>query len=159
PRVRLGSNNWAVAGSRTHHGGAILADDMHLDIRVPNTWYRASFDGPALRATGATLPGGPALVVGSNGHIAWGFTNSYRDFSDLVVLEVDPADTNTYRTPQGKKRFEKHQEVIHVQGGPDEFLEVESTLWGPVVDTDHHGRKRALRWVAHDLEGINLGLT
>jgi penicillin amidase len=165
PGVARGSNNWALTGSRTHHGGAILADDMHLDIRVPNTWYRISLrcpaaaDTPAIQATGVTLPGGPALVVGSNGHIAWGFTNSYGDFSDLVVLDLDPADANAYLTPQGKKRFEKHQEVIHVHGGPDEYLEVVSTIWGPVIDTDHHGRKRALRWVAHDIEGINLGLT
>jgi penicillin G amidase len=165
PGVARGSNNWAVAGGRTRHGGAIVADDMHLDVRVPNTWYRVSMDcpaaadAPAVRATGVTLPGGPALVVGSNGHIAWGFTNSYGDFSDLVVLELDPADANAYVTPQGKRRFEKHQEVIHVHGGPDEFLEVVSTVWGPVVDTDHKGRRRALRWVAHDVEGINLGLT
>ena len=36
-----GSNNWAVAGSRTAHGAALVANDMHLDLRVPNIWYRA----------------------------------------------------------------------------------------------------------------------
>ena len=38
-----GSNNWAVTGSHTAHGGALLANDMHLGLAVPNTWYRASF--------------------------------------------------------------------------------------------------------------------
>ena len=37
----LGSNNWAVAGSRTANGAALLANDMHLDYRVPIIWYRA----------------------------------------------------------------------------------------------------------------------
>ena len=31
-----GSNNWAVAGQLTAHGGALLANDMHLALRVPN---------------------------------------------------------------------------------------------------------------------------
>ena len=42
------------------------------------------------RLIGVTLPGVPALVVGSNTHVAWGFTNTYADWSDLVLLEVDP---------------------------------------------------------------------
>ncbi|HEV2844927.1 MAG TPA: penicillin acylase family protein, partial [Thermoanaerobaculia bacterium] len=94
-RAAIGSNNWAVAGSHSADGRALLANDMHLDIRVPNTWYRASFARPdgaggTLRMTGVTLPGVPAIVVGSNGHVAWGFTNSYGDWTDLVELEVDP---------------------------------------------------------------------
>ncbi len=70
-----GSNNWAVAGTHTKDGRALLADDMHLGIRVPHVWYRASFvwpgeDGAEHRVTGVTLPGTPAMAVGSNGHIA-----------------------------------------------------------------------------------------
>ncbi|MGB0360151.1 MAG: penicillin acylase family protein, partial [Endozoicomonas sp.] len=30
-----GSNNWAVSGELTSHGGAIIQDDMHLHHRVP----------------------------------------------------------------------------------------------------------------------------
>src|SRR5258706_15414393 len=41
-RQALGSNNWAVAGALTTDGHALIANDMHLLIRVPNTWYRAS---------------------------------------------------------------------------------------------------------------------
>ena len=37
-----GSNAMALAGSRTANGSALLADDMHLSLRVPNIWYRAS---------------------------------------------------------------------------------------------------------------------
>ena len=40
---RTGSNSWAVAGSHTADGHALLADDMHLGIRIPNIWYRASW--------------------------------------------------------------------------------------------------------------------
>jgi penicillin amidase len=74
--MAYGSNNWAVAGSHTTHGGALLADDMHLGLGVPNTWYRASLvfetAGGERRVTGVMLPGSGFVVVGSNGQVAWG---------------------------------------------------------------------------------------
>ncbi|MCU0305335.1 MAG: penicillin acylase family protein [Thermoanaerobaculales bacterium] len=156
----VGSNCWAVAGSRTADGRAIVADDMHLGLGLPTTWYRAAMEWPAAdggvaRAIGVTLPGSPALVAGSNARVAWGFTNSYGDWSDLVVLE---SDGETYRTPEGPRPFEVHRETIEVRGKPAETLDVRWTIWGPVVDEDHLGRPRALRWVAHDPEGADLGL-
>ena len=90
-RTFPGSNNWALGGGRTRDGRAIVANDMHLAITVPNTWYRASLAWPEAggerRVTGVTLPGTPSVAAGSNGRVAWGFTNSYGDFRDLVVLE------------------------------------------------------------------------
>jgi penicillin amidase len=108
------------------------------------------------RMIGITLPGVPALVVGSNTHVAWGFTNTEGDWSDLVLVEPDPEDADRYLTPDGPRPLEKHAEVFKVRGGADVTLEVESTVWGPVVDRDHKGRRRALRWVAHDPAAINL---
>lgn len=158
----LGSNNWAVAGSETADGRAIVANDMHLGIGVPNTWYRArlSFaqDGEPRQIVGVTLPGAASVVVGSNGRVAWGFTNSYGDWGDLVVLEPAPGGTDLYRTPAGARAIERVPETIRVKGAPDQTLEVEQTVWGPIVDRDHLGRRRALRWAAHDPEGVNLGL-
>src|SRR3954471_23821399 len=81
-----GSNNWAVAGAHTKSGVALIANDMHLDLGVPAVWYPARLrvtGEPALDLAGVTLPGTPALVAGSNGRIAWGFTNSYGDFTDV----------------------------------------------------------------------------
>jgi penicillin amidase len=165
------SNNWAVSGQRSAHGGAIIANDMHLPLRVPNTWYRASWTIPApigqtaspdsvqpSRVTGATLPGGPAVVIGSNGQIAWGLTNSGGNWSDLIEIEVDPNDPDCYRSPAGKLSFERHREVIKIKGQADRILEIRSTIWGPIIDQDHKGRARALRWVALDPEGVNLNL-
>ncbi|MFC2172166.1 penicillin acylase family protein [Acidobacteriota bacterium] len=158
-----GSNNWAVSGTHTSHGGAILANDMHLPISVPNIWYRACLvfadnQGRERRIAGVTLPGAPNIIAGSNGFVAWGFTNSQADWHDLVILEKDPDDPGAYLAPDGSVRFEKHEEIIRVKGGEDEVLEVRSTLWGPVIDKDHLGRERVLRWVAHDREAVNFGL-
>jgi penicillin G amidase len=160
--IAYGSNNWAVAGSHTSHGGALLADDMHLGLGVPNTWYRASlvFDaaGAERRVTGVMLPGSGFVVVGSNGHLAWGFTNSQGDWTDLVVLEPDPKNPDAYLTPEGPRTFERATETIHVKGAPDMRLEVVATIWGPVVDKDHDGRRRALAWVPLREDGVNAAL-
>ncbi len=157
-----GSNNWAVAGRLTAHGGALLANDMHLALRVPNIWYRASLiypddRGHERRIVGVTLPGTPAIVAGSNGHIAWGYTNSEGDWADLVVLEPE-AGTETYPTPDGPRPFVQTRETLAVKDAPAATLEILETVWGPVVDRDHRGRQRALRWVAHDPRAVNLGL-
>jgi penicillin amidase len=156
---RAASNSWAVAGRLTAGGGALLADELHLGLRVPNLWYRAALRWPAAAAggpphalVGATLPGTPALVVGSTGEIAWGLTNSVLDTSDLVLLEIDPRDPDRYLTPRGPRRFEHHAEVLEVRGGPDRKLAVDWTVWGPVIDQDGRGRRRAVRAVV-DEEG------
>ncbi|RPH54435.1 penicillin acylase family protein, partial [bacterium] len=158
-----GSNNWAVAGTHTAHGRALLANDMHLGIRVPNTWYRTSIVRPdgaggTLRFTGVTLPGTPSIVVGSNGHVAWGFTNSYGDWSDVVLLEIDPRQPGLYRTPAGPKPFRTVKETIRVKGDDPVTLEVKETIWGPVIAADHRGRQRAFAWTAHHPQAVNLGI-
>jgi len=162
----IGSNNFAVAGRLTADGGALVANDMHLTIRVPNTWYRVSLEwidpdetAAPNRLIGVTLPGAPTLVVGSNTHVAWGFTNSYADWSDIVLLDVDPARPDAYRTPEGWREFERHDETIAVAGEPDEQLPVLWTIWGPVLEPDHRGRPRAYRWVAHSAEQLAVSLT
>ena len=146
-----GSNNWAISGKLTRDGGAIVANDMHLGLAMPNIWYRASMawrDTREHRLTGVTLPGVPSLVAGSNGDVAWGFTNSGGDWSDLIVLEADPYDPDRYRTPMGMRAIQTVNETIKVKGGASVAVPVRETMWGPVVDRDSHGHERALAWVA-----------
>ena len=158
----IGSNNWAIGPQVSADGKAWLADDMHLSLAMPNVWYRLRLewrqDGRARELTGVSLPGAPALVAGSNGAVAWGFTNSYGDFTDLVVLELDPEDPNRYRTADGYRPFGERDEIITVKGGEPVQLTVKETIWGPVTGADHHGRPLALRWIAHDPQATNLGL-
>jgi penicillin amidase len=156
----VGSNSWVIAGRLTTSGGALVANDMHLTVRVPNIWYRAALEWPDpsrssnRRLIGVTLPGVPTVVAGSNTRVAWGFTNTYADWSDIVLLEVDPQDGSRYRTPQGWRKFEQHDEVIRVAGGSDQHQTVTWTIWGPVMESDHRGRARAFRWVAHSAERL-----
>lgn len=159
-----GSNSFAVGGALTG-GAALLANDMHLDLRVPSIWFRARLVYPNPRrpgqnvdVSGASLPGTPIIVAGSNRHVAWGFTNSYGDFTDWVRVMPDPIDADRYRTAQGSEPFVVHDEVITTRGGDAETLAVRETRWGPVIAKDHDGVELALAWTAHHDDAVNLDL-
>jgi penicillin amidase len=159
----IGSNNWAVAGTHTADGHALLANDMHLPLSVPNTWYRASIvlpdgAGGERRATGVTLPGTPLIAAGSTGRIAWGFTDSYIDWYDIVLLDTDPRDPEIYRTPDGPKRLQHFQETLRIKGGQPKTLDAAWTIWGPVTGRDHQGRTEVLSWIAYKPGAVNLNL-
>ena len=145
-----GSNNFAVAGALTADGRAIIADDMHLGLRAPNIWFRARLryaDPTApegkVDVAGFTLPGLPAVIVGSNTRVAWAFTNSYIDTADYTTL---PADT-PLRTVN---------ESIAVAGARPEQLLVRESDWGPVLHDEPNGQLLALRWVGQQAGAVRL---
>ncbi|MFD2271541.1 penicillin acylase family protein [Undibacterium arcticum] len=154
----VGSNNWALAGSRSKDGVAIVSDDMHLGIQLPNTWYREALQfreaGATLRIVGVTLPGAPVVVVGSNGHVAWGFTNSYGDYLDLIEVVADADKPGLVRTPGGWETPVAYEEMILVKGAPAEKLLVRETSLGPLRKVA--GRSYAIHWVAHAAEAVNM---
>lgn len=149
-----GSNNWAVAGALTADGRAILANDMHLGHRAPNLWFRVRLVYPDARApggrvdvSGVSLPGVPGIIVGSNGHVAWGFTNSYGDWLDWHR----PSDSSE---PGEITEFE---ERIEIKGGAPEMLVVRQHARGPLAE-EGAAAGMALSWVAHQPGALNLRL-
>ncbi len=157
PPPERGSNNFAVAGRLSETGAAIVENDMHLALGVPNIWYRARLrtrDG--LDLIGVTLPGEPTIVVGSNTHIAWAFTDSYIETGDAVIVETPPGDPAHYLTPNGPAPFITHTEKICAAHGGCEDLLVRDTIWGPVVGQDENGHPVAWRWIAHDPGAVTL---
>ena len=142
----IGSNNWAVTGNYTATGAGLLANDMHLGLRVPIIWYRAQLNyqesGSDVQVTGVSLPGIPGVVVGTNGHIAWGFTNANLDNVDWIALD-DTTPTNTVT------------ERILLPEGEHEF-KFEVSAYGPVKELN--GKRYALNWVAHHPFAANLGI-
>lgn len=155
-----GSNNWAVSGALTETGRAMVSNDMHLGLSTPNIYYQARLvvtDGRRIDLSGVTLPGTPFVVAGSNGNIAWGYTNSYGDWSDAVVVRPGSAP-GTYRTADGDRPFDVYREVIDIKGGSSQVLEIRETVWGPVDDVDYPHGEIAVSWIAHKPEAVNLRL-
>ena len=159
----VGSNNWAVDGAHTKSGAALLANDMHLGLAVPNTWYRVRLlvasESPADRRDlmGLTLPGAPIMVVGSNGHIAWGFTNSYGDWTDLARVQRSP-DGRQYRTAAGWAPLQRFVETVRSSSGAMREVIVEQTQWGPLLPAAEKAGEGtlALAWTAQDPAATNL---
>jgi penicillin amidase len=156
----VGSNNWAVAGSRSQDGAAIVSDDMHLGLSLPNTWYRLAIrypdaNGKPRRIVGVTLPGAPPVIIaGSNGRVAWGYTNSYADLLDLVMLGRDPQRAGQVRTPAGWEQPLSVVETILVKGAPAEQMTVLETSLGPLRESG--GKPYAIHWLAHAPASLNL---
>ena len=147
----VGSNSWAVSSARSVPGNAMLANDMHLSLGSPSIWFRTQFEigagVDAVRAEGVTLPGVPAMVVGSNGHVAWGFTNSYGQWFDWIKVpeHPDPAQLTSLT------------ETIAVKGGADVKLDITQYDGLPVVEKSG-AQSYALHWVADAGEAYGLAL-
>ncbi|MEO7252256.1 MAG: penicillin acylase family protein [Arenimonas sp.] len=161
-----GSNNFAVSGALTADGRAIVANDMHLGLRAPNIWFRARLQyndqaapGGKVDISGFTLPGIPAVVVGSNTHVAWGFTNSYGDWLDFYTVQWTDAAHTRYRGALGELSLHVAHEKIRIKGRPTQDFPVRETIWGPVTEDLDAAHSLALRWAAHQTGAINLGLT
>jgi penicillin amidase len=133
PPGGVGSNAWVVAPARSTTGGPLLANDPHLHLQAPGVWYLAHLETPELALVGATLPGIPAVVLGHNGTIAWGFTNTGADTQDLFIERLDPEDPTRYLTPGGSAAFARREELIEVKGGAPVVLHVRATRHGPVL--------------------------
>lgn len=156
----VGSNAFALAGAHTATGAAMLANDMHLDLNLPHIWYRAVWrwtdgSGPH-RVVGVTLPGVPFMVAGSNGRIAWGFTDAYVDTTDVITIATETTAHSFYQTPAGWKEIEERKEEIRVKGEKSVPFVAKWTQWGPIIAGPKDGQGLVLRWTAHDAEATNL---
>ncbi len=148
--TRSASNNWALAGARTASGAPILANDPHLGLSAPGTWYMARISTPDSMRVGATVPGLPFMVIGSNGHVAWGFSTTHSDTQDLFEEHLSQGKPEHYETPSGAMPFEVRREVIKVKDGADVVFNVRSTRHGPLIsdlEPEHYLHRRfSLAW-------------
>jgi penicillin amidase len=127
------SNSWVLSGAQTASGKPVLANDPHLGFIVPGTWYLVRIETPEGTRAGATAPGVPAIIIGHNGRIAWGFTTTHSDTQDFVIEKFDPTDPKRYLTPEGPLPFQIRDEVIRVKGEDPMVHRVQSTRHGPVL--------------------------
>ncbi|MCY4609457.1 MAG: penicillin acylase family protein [bacterium] len=141
---RTGSNSMAIGPERTTTGGAIIANDPHLGILVPNVWLIAGLKSPSYHVVGLMGPGLPVFAIGRNPSIAWGGTNMRAASSDLVdVSDLDP------------DAIETRDETISVRWWFDSTVTIRQTPLGPVISdapflSDNGLPDLALRWTGHD---------
>jgi penicillin amidase len=145
-RDGMGSNNWAVHGTRATKGAPILAGDMHLAVSLPAIWYEAHLVTPSMNAYGVTIPGAPVLVEAFNDHLGWTFTNTGGDVLDHYSLTPNP-DSTAYRYEGTWRRFDVVVDTIQVRGARPMVDTLRYSHWGPVVPTDTG--LVALQWTAH----------
>ncbi len=141
---KSGSNSLAVAAHRSDTGGALMANDPHLGIMVPNVWLIAGVRSPSYHAVGLMAPGLPIFAIGRNPHIAWGGTNMRAASSDLYDVSHLPASEIAERS-----------ESIGVRWWFDSDVTVRETEWGPIVSdapllADLDLPPLALKWTGHD---------
>ncbi len=147
----LGSNNWVISGKHTATGKPLMSNDMHLSLTEPNIWLMADLQAPGFHAAGVTLPGVPMVIAGHNEHISWGFTALYADVQDLYHDKLD--GKGSYQAADGSwKPLSVDRETIHVRGGSDVTVDVQSTNHGPLLAPIFRKEPRydTLRWTLFD---------
>ncbi|MDZ7374314.1 MAG: penicillin acylase family protein [candidate division KSB1 bacterium] len=151
PATASGSNNWAVAPSRTISGSPILCNDPHLLFLSPGFWYLLSLRCDDYEALGANIPGVPGIIVGRNRWVAWGVTNGMLDDVDFFLEELSK-DSSQCQGPAGPEPVRTVWDTLFVKGEKPTRFAVHLTPRGPLVshllrDSAH---AVALSWIGYE---------
>ncbi|MCE2510363.1 MAG: penicillin acylase family protein [Alphaproteobacteria bacterium] len=139
---RSGSNSFAVSAKRSKTGAAMIANDPHLGIMLPNLWLIAGYQSPSYHAVGLMVPGLPFIAIGRNERIAWGGTNMRAASSDLFDVSA-----------LAKSEVTERVERIRVRWWFDRDVVIRETPHGPLLSDapllEYEGPPFALKWVGH----------
>jgi penicillin amidase len=99
-RAQTGSNQWAVSGRVAAGGHPLLANDPHLGLDAPSTFYPVHLQAGETDAQGSGFAGTPGVIVGNNRFISWGATVNPMDVTDTYAeqLRPDPASPSGLST-------------------------------------------------------------
>src|SRR5882762_929913 len=92
--ARGSSNLWAVSGSLTRDGRPLIANDPHLALGTPSTFYPMGLESRGEPVFGSTFAGVPGVIHGYNRWIAWGSTNNLVDVTDTFAEQLVPDATS-----------------------------------------------------------------
>jgi penicillin amidase len=127
------SNNWVVGPSRSANGQALLANDPHLPQTLPSVWFEVSIHTPHLNLSGVEVPGLPGILLGRNGHVAWGFTNTQNQATLLYRESLNPTNQHYYFWHHAWHAFRDVHYRIAVAGGPAVNYVVPTSVHGPLL--------------------------
>jgi penicillin G amidase len=149
-----GSNSWAVAGSRTESGKAILSNDPHLATAIPSAFVQVGLhcrtvsEACPFDVSGFSMASTPGVVIGKNNKIAWGLSNSYVDTQDLYLEDVRG---DTVRQGDRYVPLRVITEEIHVRGEDQpRTIRIRSSRHGPLL-SDVDQRLQQVRSSRSDL--------
>lgn len=132
------SNAWAAAPTRSAAGGTLLANDPHLGFTAPAIWYLARLELETGGVIGGTIPGMPVVLTGRSADLGWGLTTAYVDDQDVYIEELNPDNTEEYRTPDGFKKFRKRSSIINIADADPITVTLRWTDNGPVLPGSHY---------------------
>ncbi len=150
------SNNWTVHGSRTGTGFPLLANDMHLVLRVPSVWYEMHLVSGKYDVIGLSLAGVPGIIAGHNRDLAWGITFGYTDVQDIFLERMNPDKPGQYLYKDQWLQAELIKEPIKVKGEDRPVIhEIWLTRHGPIISPQVPAAQAlehafALKWSALD---------
>lgn len=138
-RITNASNSWVLSPSRSATRAALHASDPHLSIdQVPGLWYVAGVHSEeGLNVVGVTYAGGPFVVMGHNGAIAFSFTVASVDLIDYY----DDAPAGPAIREEIRVKGEERPRVIQVRQGAR----------GVMIEP-----KTSLRWAGFDFEPMRI---
>lgn len=117
---RPGSNGWAVAGSKSSTGNAMLVINPHLGWMGMHRWFEFRTTSPGRDVHGVTLLGLPWATIGWNDNVGWTHTvNTHTAFTIYAVDDSIAVDTSEVK--------------LDVAGGEPVTVQVRRSVHGPVV--------------------------
>jgi penicillin amidase len=145
PMGGVGSNCWALGPERCVSGRPLLANDAHLGVRMPGTFYAIHLNGPQSHVAGASIAGFPGVIIGHTEGVAWGLTLSMLDDQDLFLLSLD--DSGGRELVNGRwQPLRTVIENIEVRWQPDPVLvKIRLSVHGPLV-REQRDEAIALAW-------------
>jgi penicillin amidase len=152
PGLGQGSNSWVLAPKHSLNGRPLLCNDPHMTVAIPNFWYENHLVSPDYEVSGASLPGLPAVIIGHNESIAWGFTNAQVDTQDLYIERAHPNDVALFEYNGNWEKAQIYAETILVRRGQPHIEKVVVTRHGPLISNFavNANLPLALRWAGHD---------
>lgn len=158
----VGSNAWAVDGSRTMSGYPILAGDPHMGLNMPGNWYEIHLSLNGKNLSGGTIPGAPIVVIGQNDEFAWSLTNMMADDTDFFIEHINPDDNTQYVADSldGSAVYESFiydESVLKIKGNDDMIFRVRKTKHGPAISDIYHSDELigdylvSMKWTGHEI--------
>jgi acyl-homoserine lactone acylase PvdQ len=149
-----GSNQFAVASSRSAAGVPILLGDTHLPWHGAFRFWEFRIHTSGLRGSGFTLAGIPYIGLGHNEDVAWAMTTGGPDTADVYELKLDGENPSKYLYEGQWKELKKREYRVQVKGAGERTLRLYDTHHGPLAAI-RRGKGYAIRSAYADAVNVN----